>query len=43
MKTPPKRAFHALFSRLPQWVLPLILLMLFGRFLVTLLFFLFGG
>ena len=42
MKTPSTRQFNDFFSRMPAWVVPLILVMLFGRFLITLLFFAFG-
>ena len=42
MKTPPIWEFNDLFGLMPKWVLPLILIMLFGRLLLTLLFFVFS-
>jgi len=43
MKSPSPWEFNNFFSRLPKWVVPLILVMLFGRFLLTLLFLVFGS
>ena len=37
MKYPPHRDFKRYFNRLPWWVIPLIIVLLFGRF--VLLFF----
>jgi hypothetical protein len=42
MKTPSSRQFKKFFDRLPRWVIPLILILLFGRFLITLLFLIFS-
>jgi len=38
MKYPTRQDFQRYFKRLPWWVLPLILLLLFGRFLVLIFF-----
>jgi hypothetical protein len=38
MKYPSPRDFKAYFKRLPWWVVPLILLLLFGRFILIFLF-----
>ncbi len=35
MKYPSEREFKAYFKRLPKWITWLILLMLFGRFIVV--------
>jgi hypothetical protein len=34
MKYPSRHAFKRFFKRLPWWVVPLILLLLFGRFVL---------
>jgi len=34
MKYPSRRTFHNYFKRLPWWVIPLILILLFGRFVL---------
>lgn len=38
MKYPDPEEFREFFRRLPRWVIPLIIVMLFGRFVLTLLF-----
>lgn len=38
MKTPPRHPFTAFFRRLPRWVVPLIIALLFGRFILIFLF-----
>ena len=38
MKYPSHRDFKRYFKRLPVWVIPLILLLLFGRFVLLLFF-----
>lgn len=38
MQTPSRQDFKRFFKGLPGWVLPLILVLLFGRFLLILLF-----
>ena len=38
MKYPRRRDFKRFFKRLPIWALPLILLLLFGRFLLLIFF-----
>jgi hypothetical protein len=38
MKYPTTKDFQRFFERLPWWVIPLILVMLFGRFVILALF-----
>lgn len=38
MKYPTHRDFQRYFKHLPWWVIPLILLLIFGRFLLLFLF-----
>jgi hypothetical protein len=38
LKTPSPQDFKAFFDRLPPWVVPLILILLFGRLVLWLLF-----
>jgi len=42
LKYPSTHDFKAFFSRLPRWVIPLILILLFGRFILMLFFHLFA-
>ena len=38
MKYPSRRDFQRFFKHLPAWVIPLILLLIFGRFLLLIFF-----
>ena len=38
MKLPSPQDFQRYFKRLPWWVIPLILVLLFGRFVIVALF-----
>jgi len=38
VKYPSRQDFQRYFKRLPVWVIPLILLLLFGRFLLLIFF-----
>ncbi|CAD7841974.1 MAG: hypothetical protein [Olavius algarvensis Delta 4 endosymbiont] len=42
MKTPNPHQFRDFFDTLPAWVLPLILVLLFGRFVIAFFFYIFS-
>jgi len=42
MKTPHPQQFRSFFGTLPVWVLPLIVVLLFGRFIIAFFFYIFS-
>jgi hypothetical protein len=42
VKFPSTKDFQRFFKRLPWWVIPLIVVLLFGRFVIVALFHVFG-